>query len=173
MSGVLSPSAAKVQAAIRARGLALAVVELPSSTRSAAKAAQAVGCAVGQIVKSLLFMGRESGQPLLVLASGANRVDPGRLESSAGEPVAIANPEQVRMHTGFSIGGVPPVGHPTPLRTVIDRDLMGREQIWAAAGTPHAVFRLTPAELVALTGGAVAEVAEEARPRAGRDRGEP
>jgi prolyl-tRNA editing enzyme YbaK/EbsC (Cys-tRNA(Pro) deacylase) len=155
MTETLSASARKVQAALQALGMDLQVVELPGSTRTALEAAQAVGCEVGQIVKSLIFKGKHSGRPLLVVASGANRVDERRVETLIGEPLGKADADFVREHTGFVIGGVPPVGHSQPLDTWIDEDLLGYDQIWAAAGTPHAVFRLTPAELVRMTGGTV------------------
>lgn len=123
------------------------VVELPASTRTAAEAATAVGCAVAQIVKSLVFRSLESNHAVLVLVSGTNRVDETRLASHLGEPVAKADANFVRERTGFSIGGVAPVGHETPLRTIVDEDLLALPELWAAAGTPHAVFRLTPKDL--------------------------
>jgi prolyl-tRNA editing enzyme YbaK/EbsC (Cys-tRNA(Pro) deacylase) len=155
----LSTSAQKVQVALEGRGLRLQVIELPGSTRSAAEAAQAIGCQVGQIAKSLVFKGHLTGKPLLVIASGANRVDEKRLAEWCGEPPGKADAEFVRQHTGFAIGGVPPVGHAAELETYIDADLLAYAEIWAAAGTPHAVFRLTPADLLALTGGRVVSVA--------------
>lgn len=154
----LSPSARKVQDALAALGLALEVVELPGSTRTAAEAAQAVGCQVGQIVKSLIFKAKRSERPILVVASGSNRVDEKRIEALIGEPLGKADADFVRLHTGFVIGGVPPVGHTEKLVTFIDQDLLRYPEIWAAAGTPHAVFRLTPNDLVQMTGGQVAKV---------------
>ena len=115
MTEELSPSAQKVQAALQALGWQLQVVELPGSTRTAVEAAQSVGCQVGQIVKSLVFKGKRSGKPLLVVASGSNRVDERRLETLVGEPLGKADAEFVRERTGFAIGGVPPVGHAEPL----------------------------------------------------------
>lgn len=146
----LSASAQRVQDAISAAGLSCAVVELPASTRSAQEAAQAIGCRVEQIVKSLVFRGRQSGQPVLVLASGSNRVNEKRVGELLGEPIERADADFVREHTGFAIGGVPPVGHPAPLTTLLDRDLLAYAELWAAAGTPHAVFRLAPADLLAV-----------------------
>ncbi|MGB9879954.1 MAG: YbaK/EbsC family protein, partial [Anaerolineae bacterium] len=131
----------------------------PQSTRTAAEAAQAVGCAVGQIVKSLVFRGKETHKPILVLASGANRVDEKALAHWVGEPIEKADADFVREQTGFAIGGVPPIGHIQPLPTYIDQDLLLYDEIWAAAGTPHAVFRLTPADLVRMTNGMVTPVA--------------
>ena len=154
----LSPSASKVQQALEKAGFSLSVVELPDSTRTAAEAAQAVGCQVGQIVKSLVFKGRRSLKPILVVASGANRVNESRIEALIGEPLGKADAEFVRQHTGFAIGGVPPLGHTQPLETYIDEDLLRYSRVWAAAGTPHAVFELDPTDLPALTGGTVISI---------------
>ncbi len=134
------------------------VVEMPQTTRSAAEAAEAIGCRVEQIVKSLIFRGKYTREPILVLASGANRVNEKRLAELVSEPVEKADPEFVRQSTGFAIGGVPPVGHLRPMAALIDEDLLQYPEIWAAAGTPFAVFRLTPDELVKTTGGRVAAV---------------
>jgi len=159
MSVPLSSSAQKVQDALLALGMTLQVVELPGSTRTALEAAQAVGCQVGQIVKSLIFKARRSQRPVLVIASGANRVNEVAIEALIGEPLGKADADFVRQRTGFVIGGVPPVGHAEPLETFIDEDLLQYKEIWAAAGTPHAVFRLTPGELIKMTGGQVVRVA--------------
>lgn len=157
---VLSSSAQKVQDALAALGFdGFRVVEMPDTTRTSAEAAAAIGCTVAQIAKSLVFKGRDSGGPVLVIASGTNRVDTRKLAALLGEPVDRPDADYVRERTGFAIGGVPPVGHSTPLRTFIDRDLFQHAEIWAAAGTPHAVFRLTPADLERMTGGAVVEIA--------------
>jgi prolyl-tRNA editing enzyme YbaK/EbsC (Cys-tRNA(Pro) deacylase) len=158
MTDELSSSAARVQSALRSKGLDCQVVELPGSTRTAVEAAQAVGCTVGQIVKSLIFKGKTSQRPLLVLASGSNRVDEKRLAGLAGEPVEKADAEFARVHTGFAIGGIPPVGHAGPIATFIDEDLLAYSEIWAAAGTPHAVFRIAPPDLVRASGGTTAVV---------------
>lgn len=156
---MLSPSAQKVQDALLERGFGeIRVVEMPASTRTAQEAAQAVGCSVGQIVKSLIFRGAESGRPYLLLVSGSNRVDEAKVGERLGERLERAKPEWVREVTGFAIGGVPPVGHATPLEALIDPDLLQYEQVWAAAGTPNAVFALSPQQLVALTGGRVMAV---------------
>ncbi len=157
--GGLRGSARRVQEALHAAGVLLKVVELPESTRTAAEAARAVGCEVGQIAKSLVFRGRQSGRAILIVASGAHRVDEGKVSAQIGEPLQIAPPDFVRAETGFAIGGVPPLGHTKPLATYIDRALLQHEVIWAAAGTPHAVFRLRPEDLIAITGGEVIEVA--------------
>ncbi len=158
MAEELSSSARKVQQVLDALGMRLQVVELPASTRTAGEAAQAVGCQVGQIVKSLVFKAKRSERPILVIASGQNRVDEKRIEALIGEPLGKADADFVRQRTGFVIGGVPPVGHGEKLLTFIDQDLLQFDELWAAAGTPHAVFRLKPAELVQITGGQVADI---------------
>jgi prolyl-tRNA editing enzyme YbaK/EbsC (Cys-tRNA(Pro) deacylase) len=154
----LSNSAQRVQAALAKLGFTLAVVELPQSTRTAAEAAAAVGSSVGQIVKSLIFRGAHSGRAILVLASGSNKVDEAAVAARLGEPLAKADADFVRAHTGFVIGGVPPVGHREPMPTCIDEDLLTYDSLWAAAGTPNAVFKLTPKELVGMSAGTVSRV---------------
>ncbi len=154
----LSASAKKVQAALNAVGLQLEVVELPDSTRTAVEAAQAIGCQVGQIVKSLIFKTKRSGRPVMVEASGSNRVNEKKIEALVGEPLGKADADFVREQTGFVIGGVPPVGHSEVITTFIDQDLLQYAEIWAAAGTPHAVFRLAPADLIKMTGGKVIDL---------------
>lgn len=154
----LSRSAARVQAALAAAGVSARVVELPASTRTAVEAAAAVGCEVGQIAKSLIFRGATSGDPLLVIASGTNRVNEKLVAEAAGEGLGKADAEFVRSRVGFAIGGIPPVGHDTKLVTFIDEDLFRFERIWAAAGTPNAVFELSPTDLPGLTGGRVLRV---------------
>jgi prolyl-tRNA editing enzyme YbaK/EbsC (Cys-tRNA(Pro) deacylase) len=155
----LSASAAKVRAALAARGSSFEIRELDQSTRTAAEAATAVGCGIAQIAKSIVFRGAASGRTVLVIASGANRVDENAVGALVGEALAKADAYFVRRETGFVIGGVPPVGHDRPVVTFIDADLLMFEEIWAAAGTPFAVFRLEPGTLADLTGGTVAEIA--------------
>jgi prolyl-tRNA editing enzyme YbaK/EbsC (Cys-tRNA(Pro) deacylase) len=155
MAAELSASGQKVQEALTALGLPCQVVEISESARTAQEAAKAIGCTVAQIVKSLVFRGTRTGKPILVLASGVNRVNEKRLGEMAGEPIGKADADFVRHHTGFAIGGVPPVGHPTPIDTYIDADLLQYQEIWAAAGTPRAVFRLTPKDLSKMTRAAV------------------
>ena len=155
---MLSPSAQKVQDALAALGLTLQVVELPASTRTAIDAAQAIGCQVGQIVKSLVFKSKRTDRPILVIASGANRVDEKKVEALIGEPLGKADADFVRQRTGFVIGGVPPLGHAQPLQTFIDRDLLQYPWVWAAAGTPNAVFQLDPADLPRMSGGQLADI---------------
>ncbi len=154
----MSPNALRVQNRLAELGFAMEVMEMPESTRSSREAARAIGCSVEQIAKSLLFRRGDSQKPLLVIASGGNRVNEQWLAEYAGEPVEKADPEYVRRQTGFPIGGVPPVGHDHSIETVIDQDLFLHESIWAAAGTPFAVFQLTPADLVAMTGGKLARI---------------
>lgn len=148
----------RVQSALDAAGIEARVVELSASTRTAAEAAAAIGCTVAQIAKSLVFRGAESGDAILVIASGTNRVNEKTLAQHAGEPIAKADADFVRERTGYAIGGVPPAGHTSEIRTFIDRDLLQFDRIWAAAGTPHAVFELTPAQLTNLVRGPVVEI---------------
>lgn len=152
-------SALKVQEALARLGRDFQVVEFDASTRSSADAAAAIGCTVGQIAKSLVFRAKPSGRPVLVMASGANRVNEKKVEAELGETLGKADAEYVRDKTGFVIGGVPPIGHAARPVTFIDRNLLQFAEIWAAAGTPHAVFRLTPADLVEITGGKVIDLA--------------
>ena len=158
MSEKLQSSAQKVQEALTALGLTCQVVELPASTRTAQEAAQAIGCTAAQIVKSLVFRGIRTGKPILVLASGVNRVNEKRLSEWAREPIGKADADFVRRHTGFAIGGVPPVGYSAQIETYIDEDLFQCAEIWAAAGTPCAVFRLTPEDLQKIGQGAVIKI---------------
>lgn len=138
-----------------ALGGAFEVVEFPATTRTAADAAKAIGCSVAQIAKSIVFRAARSGKPVLVIASGANRVNEARVAALIGEPVEKADADFVRESTGFAIGGVPPVGHAQAIRTLIDEDLMKLGEVWAAAGTPNSVFRLEAQRLVAITSGTV------------------
>jgi len=155
MSDQLSPSAQRVQDALASNRVACEVVELPGTTRSARDAAASIGCKVDQIVKSLIFKGTLTDRAILVVASGKNLVNLERLSALAGEPVEKPDAEFVRKRTGFAIGGVPPVGHSERLPTFIDEDLLHYDEIWAAAGTPNAVFKLTPLELKLITQGTV------------------
>lgn len=154
-----SASVAKVQAALAARGVSFEIRELDQSTRTAVEAAAAVGCDVAQIAKSIVFRAAASGRAVLVIASGVNRVDEAAVGALLGEQLGKADADFVRRETGFVIGGVPPLGHDRPAATFIDADLLAYDEIWAAAGTPFAVFRLDPGALAALTGGTVSEIA--------------
>jgi len=153
-----SPSAKRIQNILREFGSDYKVIEFTESTRTAQEAADRVGCQLGQIVKSMIFKGRASNKGILVLTSGVNRVDENKIGQYAGESIGRADPEFVRAMTGFAIGGVPPVGHAQPLETFIDEDLLLYNQVWAAAGTPNAVFQVPAAELVKLTGGKIVQV---------------
>ncbi|MGO9743948.1 MAG: YbaK/EbsC family protein [Roseiarcus sp.] len=158
MKPASAPSALKVQAALGPR---FTVLEFDAGTRTAADAAAAIGCTVAEIAKSLLFRTKDTNLPVLVVASGVNRVDENKVAALIGEKILRADADFVRENTGFAIGGVPPVGHVTAPTTLIDEDLMQFETIWAAAGTPNAVFRLTPAELVEITEGRIASVNQQ------------
>ena len=144
---------------LQRRGSDVEVIELPTSARTAAEAAAAVGCDISQIAKSLVFRAAQTQRPVLVIASGSNRVDVAAIASHLGEKVVRADPDWVRETAGFAIGGIPPIGHRTEPVTYIDEDLMQLAEIWAAGGSPNAVFRLTPAELASLTGGTVLRLA--------------
>ena len=154
----LRGSAQRVQAALDKAGIEAEVMEFPETTRTAEEAAAAIGCTVAQIAKSLVFRSAEKGRPVLVIASGVNRVDERKVTALLGEAIEKPDAKFVRQRTGFAIGGVPPAGHREPLITFIDRDLLDLERIWAAAGTPYAVFALSPNQLVELTGGQVADL---------------
>lgn len=148
-----------VVAAAEAAGLVIEPVEFPDGTRTAEDAARAVGVDVGQIVKSLAFA--VDGEVVVAMVSGANRLDPARLAAvAAGESVERADADAVRAATGFPIGGVPPFGHRSPLRTFLDEDLQRYDVVWAAAGTPRHVFAVAPADLVRVTGAVVCALRE-------------
>ncbi len=149
-------ASARVQAALNAAGVDARIQEFPSSTRTAQEAAATVGTSVGQIVKSLVFLA--GGSPVMALVSGVNQLDTQRLATLSGAEIGKANADAVRQATGYSIGGVPPIGFPAPLPTFIDRDLLQYDVVWAAAGTPRHVFPIAPQELVRITGGQVADL---------------
>ena len=154
----LSSSAQKIQDQLQSLGYEYTVIEHSESTRTAQEAADRAGCELGQIVKSLIFQGRDSGKPILVLTSGANRVDEKRISEYAGEPIRRADADFVRLVTGFAIGGVPPVGHLQKMETYIDEDFLQYPTIWAAAGTPNAIFELQTGDLQRMTNGQVVRV---------------
>ena len=139
-----------------ASGLDIEIQRYPDGTRTAADAAAAVGCKIDQIVKSLVFMA--DVRPILILCSGARRVDEEKLAEYIGTEIRIAGASEVRAATGYAIGGTPPLGHTVPLKTVVDPHLMEFEEIWAAAGTPDSVFPIQPKELVKAPSGAVVAV---------------
>ncbi|MGQ9636166.1 MAG: YbaK/EbsC family protein [Thermodesulfobacteriota bacterium] len=154
----LSSTTQKVQEILRSLGFQNEVVEFSITTRTSAEAAQAVGCEIGQIAKSIVFRGEKTDRPILVIASGPNRINEKRIEERISEPLGKADANFVRQKTGFVIGGVPPVGHLEKMEIFIDEDLMKYEVIWAAAGTPRAVFKLTPLELIKMTRGQVISI---------------
>ena len=142
-----------MQRALEASGLgSCRVVELPASTRTAAEAAAAIGCEVAQIAKSIVFRGAASGEPVLVVASGTNRVDEAAVGREAGEGLGRADGAWVKATVGYAIGGIPPLGHPSPVRTFFDPDLLRFPVVWAAAGTPNAVFEVAPEALLRACG---------------------
>lgn len=158
MTTKLKGSVKRVHDALIAAGYPADIVRVSDSARTSAGAAAEVGCEVAQIAKSLVFRADNSDRPVLVIACGTNRVDTDRIAHAVGEPISRADANFVRRRTGFAIGGVAPIGHREPPVTVIDADLRRFEVIWAAAGAPDAVFRLSPADLEAMTGGTVVEV---------------
>jgi prolyl-tRNA editing enzyme YbaK/EbsC (Cys-tRNA(Pro) deacylase) len=154
----LHPAAQRVQSLLRELGSGAEVVQLEATARTSADAAAAIGCTVAQIAKSLVFRAA-SGKPVLVIASGANRIDEKKVASALGEKIGKADADFVRDRTGFAIGGVAPVGHAEAPQVFLDAALGTLDPVWAAAGHPHAVFRTSFDELKRLTGGAVIEVA--------------
>jgi prolyl-tRNA editing enzyme YbaK/EbsC (Cys-tRNA(Pro) deacylase) len=152
------PTARRTARLLRDAGLLAEVVEFEQPTRTSAEAAAAIGCAVAEIAKSIVFRGRSSGRAGVVVASGDNRVSEAKVAALVGEPLARADADFVREATGYAIGGVAPVGHATPVKLLLDADLARFGRIWAAAGTPFAVFSLTPAELARVTGAAWSDV---------------
>ena len=158
MSNTEPAGVEKVKVALAGLGYGYSPVVLPKSARTSVEAAEALGCAVAQIAKSLVFRGRDSGRGVLVVASGVNRVDEKRLGRAVGEKVQKPDADFVREVSGFTIGGVPPIGLAGDLETIIDEDLLQHEVVWAAAGNPKAVFSLDPKDLEPMTGGRVMRV---------------
>ncbi|MEA4890080.1 MAG: YbaK/EbsC family protein [Clostridiaceae bacterium] len=158
MASELSKNAEKIQAILNRSGYGMQVVEMADSTRTAQEAADAIGCAIGQIAKSLVFKGKTSQKPVMVVASGSNRVNEKIVKELIGEKPEKADAEYVLEQTGYVIGGIPPVGHKKEITVLIDEDLMQYSEIWAAAGTPHAVFKLTPQILCEITAGKVIRI---------------
>ncbi|MBP9877377.1 MAG: YbaK/EbsC family protein [Alphaproteobacteria bacterium] len=162
MDHQLTKSAQSVQEALHNVGLSCKVVELSSSARTASDAAASVGCDIAQIVKSLIFKTKETARPVLILTSGSNRVDEKQIAQHLGEPIVKADADFTRDVTGFAIGGIPPIGHKNPIDLIfIDEDLMALDEIWAAAGTPNAVFCLKSRDLLAMTKGTVIDIGEK------------
>jgi prolyl-tRNA editing enzyme YbaK/EbsC (Cys-tRNA(Pro) deacylase) len=154
----LPAAALRFQAAAEAAGLHIHVTVMPAATRTAEEAAAACGCALGQIVKSLIFKGKETGRPYLLLVAGTNRVNEKAVAVLLSEAIVRPDADFVRAATGFAIGGIPPLGHATPLVPYIDADLLQFGTVWAAAGTPHAVFAVDPKAVCATAGGVVIDV---------------
>lgn len=155
----MKPAAEKIQQVLRELGLDCAVVEFSESTKTSAEAAAAIGTTVEQICKSILFAAKD--QAIMVMASGANRIDTAKVQSHVAVPLSKANAGFVRDKTGYVIGGVPPIGHATPFPIFIDEDLLKFEVVYAAAGTPNAIFGIKPADLVRVTGGTVIDCKEQ------------
>jgi prolyl-tRNA editing enzyme YbaK/EbsC (Cys-tRNA(Pro) deacylase) len=154
----MSKSMKRVQAAIDAVGLTTEIHVLPDSARTAADAASAVKVEVGQIAKSMIFEGQESGKLKLLLVSGAHNADLEMAKAALGEPLVRADAKRVRSETGFAIGGVSPIGHLNEIETWMDRALLKYEVVWGAGGAPHAVFPIMPADLQRVTGAIVIDV---------------
>lgn len=148
----MSKSLKRVRAALEAAGLAADIREMTEGTRTAQDAANAVGCALDQIAKSIIFRGEEDGRVVLFLTAGGNRVDDAKASAVAGEALGKADAALIRAQTGFAIGGVAPIGHTSPVRAFMDPRLFDFETVWAAAGTPRHVFPIAPAEIERLTG---------------------
>ncbi len=155
----MSKSLKRVEAALAAAGIAAEIREV-GQARTALEAAEAAGCAVDQIVKSIIFRGEESGHVVLFLTAGGNRVSAAKASAVAGQPLGKAEADLIRAETGFAIGGVSPVGHLTPVRAYFDPRLLGFTEVWAAAGTPRHIFRAAPGDLLAVTGAKLADFTE-------------
>jgi len=154
----MSKSLRRVQEAAKSAGLEIRVQRMPETTRTAAQAASACGCAVEQIVKSMVFQGGTSGELLLVLLSGAHQLDLKNSPLVFGEALQRAEAKQIRAQTGFAIGGVAPIGHKSPIRVWMDQQLLEHDRVWAAAGTPNAVFEVAPKALLRATGATLFQV---------------
>ena len=153
----MSKSLKRVEAALAAAGLSVDIRETDDSARTAEGAAAAVGCAVDQIAKSIIFRGEGTGHVVLFLTAGGNRVDPAKATAAAGQPLGKADADLIRAETGFAIGGVAPVGHLNRIAAFFDPRLLEFDTVWAAAGTPRHVFAIAPGELLRLTGAQLAE----------------
>lgn len=157
-TAAISPSRARVESALKELGISAEVVEFGHSTRSSAEAAAAIACDVAQIAKSIVFRGKQSDACVLVIASGADRIDEKKLREELAEPIGKADADFVRSRTGFAIGGVAPLGHTGPVTVLVDRALWSIDPIWAAAGTPNTVFRLRADDLHRIPGIRVVDV---------------
>ena len=155
---ILSRSARIIQDVLSEKGINFKVIELSESTRTAQDAANALGCEIGQIVKSLIFKIQESNEPILILASGPNRVNEEKIALQLGKKITKADADFTREVTGFAIGGIPPLGHKQKIKTFIDHDLFKFDELWAAAGTPNAVFSVKSSDLQMLTDGTIVAI---------------
>ncbi len=151
-------SSQRIQDILNQQGLDLKVIEFKELTRTSQEAATAIGCEVGQIAKTLIFKTKITERPICIIVSGKNRVDEKKIVYYIGEEIEKPDAEFVLQHTGFAIGGVPPIGYQFDLKPLIDEDLMAYPEIWAAAGTPHSVFRLTPEDLLKMTEGQIVNI---------------
>jgi len=161
MNQKLKESSQRVQDFLKEHGLELNVIEFKELTRTSQEAANTIGCELGQIAKTLIFKGKSSGKPICVIASGKNRVDEKKVVQYVGEEIEKSDAEYVLKHTSFSIGGVPPIGFHFDIKPLIDEDLMEYSEIWAAAGTPNSVFRLSPSDLLKITEGRVVNIRKQ------------
>lgn len=158
MTMPLKDSARRIQQVLQQHNLDIRVVEFKDTTRSAQEAADTIGCEIGQIAKALIFKGKQDAKPVCIIASGKNRVDEKKIERLIGQAIEKSDADFVLEHTGFAIGGVPPVGYTLDIEPLIDQDLMSYTEIWAAAGTPFSVFNITPDNLVRITGGRIVDI---------------
>lgn len=155
MNNDLKQSAQRIQNILQEHHLDIQVVEFTELTRTSQEAANTIGCEVGQIAKTLIFKGKSASKPICVIASGINRVDEKKIEAIVGEKIEKPDAAYVLQHTGFAIGGIPPVGYTFDIQTLIDEDLLTYTELWAAAGTPNSVFRISPQDLLKITQGRV------------------
>ena len=155
----MKPAAERVQQVLKELGLDSQIIEFSNSTKTSAEAAAAIGTSVSQICKSILFAAGD--EPVMVIASGSNRIDQTKIQVYVEKELGKANAAFVREHTGFAIGGVPPVGHASQFPIFIDQDLLQYAEVWAAGGTPNSVFPLSPTDLVRVTGGRVIDCKED------------
>ena len=160
----MSKSLKRVRAALEAAGLVPRILEMSTETRTAAQAADAAGCDLDQIAKSIIFRGEDTGHVVLFLTAGGNRVDPAKASAVAGQPLGRADADQVRRETGFAIGGVAPIGHLNPIASYFDPRLLDFDEVWGAAGTPRHIFAIDPRALLAVTGAALADFTGAAPP---------
>lgn len=158
MEKKLKNSAQRIQDTLHEHKLGIQVIEFKETTRTSQEAANAIGCDVGQIAKTLIFKGKSSGKPFCIIASGKNRVDEKKIVQVFGEEIEKPDAEFVLKHTGFAIGGVPPIGYELETKPLIDEDIMKYSEIWAAAGTPNSVFRLSPDDLLQITHGRIGDI---------------